>query len=92
MRFARAPKIPFAPAAIEGTGVELRDQRLHLGAWPNCIHNHNKLQATSRTIIVFEAANPDFDELAHEKRHRQVSPNMSTRRIGFSRPIVAWEP
>jgi prepilin-type processing-associated H-X9-DG protein len=32
---------------------------------PNCIHNLNKLQATSRTIIVFEAANPPYDEWEH---------------------------
>ncbi len=32
---------------------------------PNCIHNLNKLQATSRTIIVFEAADPPYSEVDH---------------------------
>jgi prepilin-type processing-associated H-X9-DG protein/prepilin-type N-terminal cleavage/methylation domain-containing protein len=32
---------------------------------PGCIHNLNKLQATSKTIIVFEAADPPYSEVEH---------------------------
>lgn len=49
--------------AVEASSYVINDYISEPG--PDCIHNLNKLDATSRTMIVFEAANPPYGEWEH---------------------------
>jgi prepilin-type processing-associated H-X9-DG protein len=59
------PEDPFAQRRlnVQAASYAISDYISEPGE--NCIHNLNKLQATSRTIIAFEAANPPYSELDH---------------------------
>jgi prepilin-type N-terminal cleavage/methylation domain-containing protein/prepilin-type processing-associated H-X9-DG protein len=59
------PEDPFAQRRlnVQAASYVINDYICEPGE--NCIHNLNKLQATSKTIIVFEAANPKYSELDH---------------------------
>jgi prepilin-type N-terminal cleavage/methylation domain-containing protein/prepilin-type processing-associated H-X9-DG protein len=59
------PEDPFAQRRlnVKASSYVINDYISEPGE--NCIHNLNKLLATSRTIIVFEAANPPYSEMEH---------------------------
>ncbi len=59
------PEDPFAQRRlnVQASSYVISDYISEPG--PNRIHNLNKLQATSRTMIVFEAANPPYSEIDH---------------------------
>ncbi len=46
--------------AVQASSYVINDYISEPG--PDCIHNLNKLDATSRTMIVFEAANPPYGD------------------------------
>ncbi len=49
--------------AVQASSYVINDYISEPG--PDCIHNLNKLDATSRTMIVFEAANPPYGDWEH---------------------------
>ena len=59
------PEDPFAQRRlnVQASSYVISDYISEPG--PDCIHNLNKLDATSRTMIVFEAANPPYSEREH---------------------------
>jgi prepilin-type N-terminal cleavage/methylation domain-containing protein/prepilin-type processing-associated H-X9-DG protein len=59
------PEDPFAQRRLNAQAASYVISDYISEPGPTCIHNLNKLQATSRTMIVFEAANPPYSELDH---------------------------
>ena len=59
------PEDPFAQRRldVQASSYVISDYISEPGAF--CIHNLNKLAATSKTIIVFEAANPSYGDQDH---------------------------
>ena len=59
------PEDPFAQRRlnVQASSYVINDYISEPGEF--CIHNLNKLKATSKTMIVFEAANPPYNEWEH---------------------------